>query len=130
MTAVVTDHFPLGYVTGQFKDAGRHLTLTESFLYVDEGGVFIEAVWGFETDFNSTPRCIWSIFPPWEFPAAGVIHDWLYRHPGTRSRADCDAIHRRLMEIDGASRFLRVSAYLALRVAGWKPWGDYRRAEK
>jgi hypothetical protein len=120
-------HFPLGYVTGQFKDAGRHLTLTEAFLYVDAGGVSIEVPRGFETDFNSVPRGLWNFFPPWEYTAAAVIHDWLYRYPGTRSRADCDAMHRRLMEIDGASRFLRVSAWSQLRAWGWKPWNEYRR---
>lgn len=127
---VVTDHFPLGYVTGQFKDAGRHITLTENFVYVDEGGVFIEVPWGFESDFNSVPRIFWSIFPPSEFPAAAVVHDWGYRHPGLRTRAEWDAIHRRLMEIDKASRFLRSVAFAALRIGGWKPWGDYRRKER
>lgn len=123
------DHFPLGYVSGTFEHAGRRLILTRPFLYVDDGGVSIEAPAGFETDFNSVPRGLWNFFPPWEYPAAGVIHDWLYRHPGLRSRADCDAVHRRLMEIEGASAFLRRCAWLGLRAGGWKPWNQYRSDE-
>jgi hypothetical protein len=40
-----------------------------------------------------------------------------------------DAIHRRIMELEGASRFLRTAAWLGIRSGGWKPWGEYRRQE-
>lgn len=130
MSAPPVDVFPLGTVTGNFTRGfnGRSLTLTAPFQYRDTEQDITVPI-GFVTDFNSVPRGLWNFFPPWEYPEAGVVHDYLYRNPGPRSRGDCDGIHRRIMEAEGASTWLRVSAYLGLRAGGWLPWGKYRQAE-
>ena len=124
-----TAYFPIGHVTGEFIDNGRRLTLTQPFLYFDgPERVFVPA--GFVTDFNSVPRGLWNFFPPWDYPEAGVTHDWLYRNPGGRNRQICDRVHRRILEIEGASRFFRGAAYSQLRMWGWKPWNGYREADR
>lgn len=125
---VLSPHFPRGTVTGQFSQNGRRLTLTAPFQFRD-GGTVIDVPAGFVTDFNSVPRGGWNVFAPWEYPEAGVTHDWLYQHPGGRPRGDCDAVHRRVMEIEGASRAKRWGAWAFIRAFGWKPWNRYRKAE-
>lgn len=127
--AEINEHFPLGTVTGRFTDNGRSLTLTMPFLFID-GDLRVEVPAGFVTDFNSVPRGLWNFFPPWEYPEAGVVHDALYREPGLMTRGQVDDIHNRIMEIEGASWWLRRGARLGLRLGGWKPWGKYRTAER
>jgi uncharacterized protein DUF1353 len=126
--AKIEDHFPLGTVTGRFGDNGKSLKLTEAFRFVD-GDLVVDVAAGFVTDFNSVPRGLWNFFPPWEFPEAGVVHDFLYRSPGQLSRGQVDDIHGRIMEIEGAGWWLRRSARMGLRLGGWKPWRKYRKAE-
>lgn len=89
---------------------------------------------GFETDFNSVPRGLWNILPPWEYPEAGVVHDYLYKFPEvftgdstrTLNRGECDDIHRRILDLTGASFFKRQAMWAGIRAGGWKPWGRYR----
>lgn len=90
----------------------------------------IEVPVGFQTDFNSVPIGFWNIFPPWQYPAAGVVHDWLYHNPQGRSRGDCDRVHRRLLEILGCPWWKRKAAYLALRVGGSPAWRKHRKFDK
>jgi hypothetical protein len=133
--ADISAHFPLGEVEGRFPftDNGRSLILSHDFRYVDVlDGTPIDVLIpkGFTTDFNSTPRPMWVWFPPWECPEAGVIHDGLYRNPGTFSRGDIDRIHRRLMEIKGERKSKRTAAWWGIRLGGWVPWHKYREAEQ
>lgn len=124
------DVFPLGTVTGNFTRGfnGRSLSLTAPFRYLDTEQDITVPI-GFVTDFNSVPRILWSAFEPSEYPEAGVVHDFLYRNPGTRTRQKCDEIHRRILECEGASKWFRVAVYLGIRSGGWLPWGKYRNAE-
>lgn len=117
--------FPLGTVCGYFTSAGRRLTMTREFAYFDGKNIFTVPV-GFTTDFNSVPRGLWNVFPPWEYPEAGVTHDWLYQHPGERSRSDIDVIHRAIMAVEGASKWLQWAAWAGIRFGGRKPWNQYR----
>jgi hypothetical protein len=126
--AEINEHFPLGTVTGRFTDNGRSLTLTMPFRYVD-GDMTVDVPAGFVTDFNSVPRGFWNFFPPWEYPEAGVVHDFLYRNPGVLSRAAVDGIHNRIMDIEGSSWWLRRGVRAALFIGGRVPWGKYRQAE-
>jgi hypothetical protein len=126
--AVLDPHFPNGDVTGVFRNNGRRMILTREFVFVD-GDLRVTVPEGFDTDFNSVPRGLWNLFPPWECPEAGVAHDALYQSPGAFSRADCDAVHRRIMEICGESKTRRTLVWLGIRVGGWAPWGEYRRRE-
>lgn len=128
---VLAKHFPLGGIHGEFDlvQNGRVLTLSEPFAFVD-GRVRIDVPAFFTTDFNSVPRPLWFWFPPWEAPEAALIHDWLYRNPGTFTRAEVDGLHRRIMDIKGERKSKRVAVWLGIRSGGWKPWNEYRRAEQ
>lgn len=126
------DHFPLGGVCGEFalNRNGRELRLTEPFQFDDDQmGITVYIPDQFVTDFNSVPRPLWVWFPPWECPEAAVVHDWLYRYPGTLTRADADAIHRRVMEIQGERKSKRNTVWLGIRLGGWRPWNKYRKAD-
>jgi hypothetical protein len=116
--------FPLPLV-GEFQDAGRHFRLVADFAYIDQKDRIVIPA-GFTTDFNSIPRPLWVWFPPWQYPEAGVVHDFLYRYPGPRSRKECDEIHRTILHKLGCRKSKRVAAYLGLRAGGWHPWGAYR----
>lgn len=128
--ASISPHFPLGGIRGEFdlSGNGRVLTLTAPFRFKD-GDIDITVPAFFTTDFNSVPRPLWVWFPPWEAPEAGIVHDYLYRVPEKRSRADCDAIHRRVMEIKGERASKRRLVWLGIRSGGWKPWNQYRRED-
>ena len=127
-------------LAGRFEDHGRRLVLTRRFVYKDDDlGIKIVVPKDFETDFNSSPRGTWNTFPPWEFPEAGVVHDYIYRHPSgaygrnkepkNLSRGECDNLHRRVMHLLGAPWWKRQAMWAALRAGGWKPWKAYRAAE-
>lgn len=127
-------------IQGKFSDDGRKFTLEQDFLYRDEEkDVFVTVPEGFETDFNSVPGPFWAYFAPWEYLEAGLVHDWLYRHPEgfesdslrpPLSRQQVDAIHRRILHLKGCRWSKRQAVYLALRAGGWKPWGRYRELDK
>ena len=125
-----TIHFPLGdpETAWPFDYSGERAVIRERFEFVD-GDERVVVLPGFVTDFNSIPRPLWPWFPPTEYPAAGIVHDWLYQHPGGRSRGDCDRIHRRILEIYGCRKSKRSMAYAGLRMGGWLPWRRYRKAE-
>ncbi len=127
---MTSSNFPLP-LDLQFVDGsnGEKGLLLDKFIFID-GDEFVEVESGFLTDFNSVPRGLWNFFPPWQYPEAGVVHDWLYKYPNKRSRSDCDKIHKRIMELKGASRIKRNMAYIGLRAGGWKPWGKYRENDK
>lgn len=138
---MVSSIFPLP-LNGEFSDDGRRLTLDTSFVYDDkEKGILVVVPAGFQTDFNSVPRPLWGYFPPWQYPEAGVVHDWLYKYPDryslpklkappfsppALSRQQVDDIHRRILDLKGCRWTKRQVAYAALRVGGWKPWNRYR----
>ena len=132
--------FPLPLVVTPF-DNGRKARLVSDFKFVDNitGRVYLVRA-GESTDWNSTPMVAWSIFPPWMYPEAGLIHDHLYRHPQatitstgatvTLSRHDCDNVHSRLMQLADAPPKLVEVAYHALRgPAGQIAWDLQRRRD-
>lgn len=145
------NYFPL-HLAGEFSDDGRRLTLDRPFIFEDfEKGIRVEVPAGFQTDFNSVPRPLWGYFPPWQYPEAGVIHDWLYKSPQAYfqwksfgdgklgsygfdwfpatvplERQQCDDIHRRILDLKGCRWTKRQLAYAALRSGGWVPWNKYR----
>jgi hypothetical protein len=131
MTPIVTPHYPLGGVSGEFDPrvrSGRRYTLDRDFRVVLPGlDVTVPA--DFVTDFNSVPRIAWIWFSPWECVEAGVTHDWLYQHPGPLERGDVDDIHRQIMLIQGERGSKARAAWLGIRAGGWKPWNKYRAEE-
>lgn len=129
----MTGHFPLGPLAGEVYDNGRKLVLLRSFAYApdaDSTNDWIVVPKHATSDFNSVPRGLWNVFAPWQYPEAGVVHDFLYRRGGddghpTRepyTRAEADAVHRRILELTGASWLLRATSYRALRLFGGRAW--------
>lgn len=125
-----TPMFPLGGVDGEFDPTvtdGRRFTLSRPFrVVIPEHNIDITVETGFVTDFNSVPRLLWPWFSPWECVEAGVTHDWLYKHPGTRSRMDCDAVHRWIMEACHERRTKAWAVWTGIRLGGDVPWDKYR----
>lgn len=129
--------FPLGPLAGEFYDHGRKLVLLRSFAFKD-GDRYVLVPKHTTSDFNSVPRGLWNVFPPWHYPEAGVVHDYLYRNGGYPepsrvrppfTRAEADAVHRRILELKGASWFLRWASHRALRLFGGRAWDSARRAQ-
>lgn len=120
-------NFPLP-LTGTFTDNGRRVALATPFSFVD-GDVVVDVPAGFVTDFNSVPRGLWNFFPPWEYPEAGVVHDFLYRFNGV-TRSEADSIHRRILELKGCPRWKRYVAYAGIRIGGSTTWDEYRAKQE
>lgn len=118
----------VGELSGVFRDNGRRMVLTAVLSYSD-GERVITVPPGFMTDFSSIPRGLWNVFPPWQFPQAGVVHDFLYAFGGV-TRGEADQIYLRILEALGCGWFKRRAAYLALRTCGWAVWRRYREAER
>lgn len=120
-------------------DNDRKFTLTSDFIYDDpEKDIRIVVPTGFTTDWNSVPRAFWGYFPPWQYPEAGLIHDWLYKSPNAfgsqfrtspLDRGACDDIHRRIMDLKGARWTKRQIAWSLLRSFGGVAWDRHRAAD-
>lgn len=131
------NYFPLP-LRGEIFNKGRRIRLLEPFIYQDEEeGHIITIPAGFESDYNSVPPGLWNIFPPWEYPEAAVVHDWLYKHPQglykpasedsiTLSRREVDDIHRRILDLLGASFLKRQAMWLGIRAGGKWAWNRRR----
>lgn len=84
---------------------------------------------GFETDFASVPRILWSIFPPdGTYTQAAVLHDYLY-YSGIFNRKKCDGIFLEAMEVLNVPWWKRKLMYRAVRIFGRFGWDDRREEE-
>ena len=73
---------------------------------------------GFVTDLASTPRLLWSIYPPFgDYINAAVVHDYLYSIKFPRDSADKTL--RRILKRDGVPFITRWCFYTAVRLFGW-----------
>jgi hypothetical protein len=84
---------------------------------------------GFETDFASVPRIFWVIYPPhWKpYRNASLVHDYLYMEPGIiTSRAFADAEFRKLLIINGTSKFTAWIFWATCRLKGINRWNKYK----
>lgn len=110
--------------------AGRRYELMAPFIYESAiagvGTIVVPAQ--FVTNFHSTPRFLWPIFPPDDWAESATAHDWLY-FAGLVTRAQADAVHRELLLLLGAPRWRANVMYAGLRVGGARAWSKYRRAE-
>ena len=85
------------------------------------------------TDFASIPRFFWRVLPPTgEYGKAAVVHDYLYQNIGRvgereLSREQCDLVFREAMRCLGVSPWKRQAMYQAVRMFGWKAWGDHKK---
>ena len=95
---------------------------------------------GFEHDFASVPRLLWSLIAPVDLGIASIFHDWLYVQAGRVetlrwtgdgwdpvsepwTRRDADRLFARLMREQGVPRWRRRAAFLAVRVFAGRFWG-------
>jgi len=73
----------------------------------------------FTTNFCSTPRFLWPIYPPTgRYGKASVVHDYLYRTPGQASRSQADRVYVEAMTVLKVGRVTRWIMYAGLRAAG------------
>lgn len=100
-----------------FED-GHNWRLIVPLVYQTHAGDVITVPAGFETDFASIPRALWSLFPPaGPWGPAAVIHDFLYR-TGLVPRAECDRLFREASEDLGVPAWIRWTMWTTLRAAG------------
>lgn len=122
--------FPLPLRIEFLDETGQSARLLAPFRFVDrrDGEVVlrVDVPTGFETDFNSVPRGLWNVFPPWRYPHAAIVHDFMYRDPRFTDRRQADAAHRRILELLGCPREVRWAVHLMLRAWGWRPWAASR----
>ncbi len=127
---------------GYFEDDCRRFTLTADFVYNDaEKDIRVVVPKGFTTDWNSVPQPLWAYFAPWEYPEAGLVHDWLYASPEgfarmsrngphanttVLSKGDCDDIHRRILHLKGCRWTKRQAIHAALKLGGGWAWDRHR----
>ena len=118
-----SQHFP-NPLRGEFLKNGEEFILLDEFIY-ENGDTRIEVPKHFVSDFNSVPRGLWNIFPPWQYPEAGVVHDFLYRtHPEGFTRKQADQIHQDILKILGCPWIKRKASYRMLRWFGGGAWKD------
>jgi hypothetical protein len=116
-------HFSPLYV--EVLPDGRHNRLTAPLIIEGPHYKFIVPA-GFETDYASVPRPLWSIFPPsGKYSRAAVLHDYLYRF-SKLSRKRCDDIFLECMDALGVPYFKRYAMYWGVRMGGWAAWNSYR----
>lgn len=73
---------------------------------------------GFETDFASVPRLLWSILPPHgKWAKAAIVHDYLYVN-AICSKAYADGVFYEAMGVLGVPQMKRKAMYLAVRLFG------------
>lgn len=85
----------------------------------NEVGYLVTIPPGFRTDFCSTPRALWAMFPPFdtEYLVPALLHDYVYAvHLFTR--ADADEFFRDAMEAIGTPLLKRRILFDAVRVGG------------
>jgi hypothetical protein len=76
---------------------------------------------GTQSDLATTPRMLWSIFPPdGTYHEAAIIHDYLYSVSVPRWLAD--ALFRFTLEGLGVSLWKRWLMWFGVRCGGWIWW--------
>lgn len=118
----------------EFLDDGRSAKLLRDYridLVINGKHRVITVPAGFVTDFASSPPRLWGLFPPIGkgVTAGSIIHDWLYRHPGSLTRAQCDEIFFQVMLARGTKKSRARAGYWAVRTCAWRPWNKYRLEE-
>ena len=88
-------------------------------------GEKIKVPTGFVTDLASTPRAVWSIFPPdANYSQAAVLHDWLCFNRGCVEKyynyKDASKIFLEAMTVLKVNRSSRILMYWAVLVFGPK----------
>lgn len=97
--------------------------------YQLSNGIKIIVPKGWVTDMASTPRFIWSIFPPFgKYGFASVIHDYLYESPEILvSRKFADAEFKRIMISNGVSKIVASIFYIYVYILGGINWKKFKK---
>ena len=99
--------------------------LLEDLVYVSEKYGKFRVRAGFQTDFASVPRWLWSFASPLETRKASTLHDSFYNketRPEGMRRKLADKIFREAMKAEGVGKFKRNLFYRGVRVGGGCPW--------
>ena len=98
--------------------------------------IYVYVKIGFVTNFASTPRIIWWLFPPWgKYGKAAVVHDWLYQkqvmtvneYEFKVTRKEADEIFLEAMLVSKTKKWKAKVIYYAVRMTGWFVWNRYRK---
>jgi Protein of unknown function (DUF1353) len=112
---------------------GGRWRLEQAYAYRD-GEHVVTVPAGFEFNLSSVPRLFWAVIAPFELSiTAPLLHDFLYRYggrppagsvspPRTYTRAEADAMFRRIMRAEGVSAWRRILGYAAVRLFGRSDW--------
>ena len=112
---------------------GRTAYVHEPFIYHSEivGDISIDGGW--ITDYNSVPWVAQRILPPWLYPLAAVVHDWLFRRgcadEGPITLSQANQVHREIMRELKAEDWRIRAVYIGLCIGSWVSWNRYRKAE-
>jgi hypothetical protein len=103
--------------------------LVEDISYKLSNGKDIIVPKGYVTDMASTPRIVWSIFPPFgKYGFASVIHDYLYETPEIIvSRRFVDAEFKRIMISNGVSKLVASIFYIYVYILGGINWKKFKK---
>jgi hypothetical protein len=117
----ITDMFPDGNPDiRQIGDDGLTYRLMRDWR-VRYAGREIVIPAGFESDWASVPRWLWWIIPPHQYPAASLLHDFLYASEYLK-RDWCDRAFRHALLERGASNAYADVCFVAVRSCGWWVW--------
>lgn len=104
--------------------------MLEPFTYVTSKMERIEVPAGTASDGASTPREIWSAFPPFgDYWRAAFLHDFLYRDTD-RPKDECDSLFLEAMEALGVDEAVRKTLYEGVHLAGGKAFEEDRAARR
>jgi hypothetical protein len=113
----------------------RRALLTEPFRFFSDVVGWVTVPAGFDTDYASIPRALWSIYPPdGEYTEAAVVHDFLYwQHAVSTAelrkvtREEADDVFLEALALLGVPLARRRLMYRAVRVGGAGPWAKAER---
>lgn len=100
--------------------SGRIYTLLEEIEYYrsENKNEVLVVPKGFKSDFATTPRIVWSLFPPFgSYAKSAVLHDFLCEkfHAGLCSRKFADLIFLESMKAVGVNKITRNVLYFSVR---------------
>lgn len=99
----------------------------EDMKYTSEAGDVYVVQKGFETDFASVPKILWSIFPPLgKYTQAAVLHDWLYSGNGVEDRKEADDL---FYEAGVSSAMQKISMWIMWFFVRLYAWFAYTSPE-
>lgn len=107
--------------TKKYKGSGNMIgTLQQQLDYTSEEGKTFYIPKGFETNFASTPKFLWSLFPPIDkYTNASILHDWCYEGNGVANRKEADKLFYEAGLSCGMSKFSMRIMWLFVRAFAW-----------